>query len=86
MRTARAPWHWYLLRLIDGQSRTPPIIDLGCGFGDFLRFLRAAGHTVAVLSVTTLRRTMILEGTRPSWRKKRTNGNGGLSGEPAEDG
>jgi SAM-dependent methyltransferase len=35
--------HSQFLRLLEG-SPTASIIDLGCGFGDFLRFLRAAGH------------------------------------------
>jgi SAM-dependent methyltransferase len=35
--------HRQFLRLLDG-SPDASIIDLGCGFGDFLRFLRAAGH------------------------------------------
>ena len=35
--------HKQFLRLLDG-SPNASIIDLGCGFGDFLRFLRDAGH------------------------------------------
>jgi SAM-dependent methyltransferase len=35
--------HSQFLRLVDGAANAS-IIDLGCGFGDFLRFLRAAGH------------------------------------------
>jgi SAM-dependent methyltransferase len=35
--------HKQFLRLVDG-SPNASIIDLGCGFGDFLRFLRDAGH------------------------------------------
>ena len=35
--------HKQFLRLLD-SALTASIIDLGCGFGDFLRFLRAAGH------------------------------------------
>jgi SAM-dependent methyltransferase len=35
--------HLQFLRLLEG-SPNDSIIDLGCGFGDFLRFLRAAGH------------------------------------------
>jgi SAM-dependent methyltransferase len=35
--------HRQFLRLLDG-SPDASVIDLGCGFGDFLRFLRAAGH------------------------------------------
>jgi SAM-dependent methyltransferase len=35
--------HRQFLRLLDG-SRDASVIDLGCGFGDFLRFLRAEGH------------------------------------------
>jgi SAM-dependent methyltransferase len=35
--------HRQFLRLLD-ESTDASIIDLGCGFGDFLRFLRAAGH------------------------------------------
>lgn len=34
--------HAQFLRLIAGRDAS--VIDLGCGFGDFLRFLRAAGH------------------------------------------
>ena len=35
--------HRQFLRLLDGNPDAS-IIDLGCGFGDFLRFLRAEGH------------------------------------------
>ena len=35
--------HRQFLRLLN-ESPTGSIIDLGCGFGDFLRFLRAEGH------------------------------------------
>jgi SAM-dependent methyltransferase len=35
--------HAQFLRLLAGQPQAS-VIDLGCGFGDFLRFLRAAGH------------------------------------------
>lgn len=35
--------HRQFLRLIDGD-RDGSVLDLGCGFGDFLRFLRAEGH------------------------------------------
>lgn len=35
--------HRQFLRLLDGNSDAS-IIDLGCGFGDFLRFLRTVGH------------------------------------------
>jgi SAM-dependent methyltransferase len=35
--------HRQFLRLLDGAVDAS-IIDLGCGFGDFLRFLRAEGH------------------------------------------
>jgi SAM-dependent methyltransferase len=35
--------HAQFLRLLAGDFEAS-IIDLGCGFGDFLRFLRAAGH------------------------------------------
>jgi len=35
--------HRQFLRLLDG-NHDASIIDLGCGFGDFLRFLRATGH------------------------------------------
>jgi SAM-dependent methyltransferase len=35
--------HQQFLRLLDGDMNAS-VIDLGCGFGDFLRFLRAAGH------------------------------------------
>lgn len=35
--------HRQFLRLIEGAAEAS-IIDLGCGFGDFLRFLRAAGY------------------------------------------
>jgi SAM-dependent methyltransferase len=34
--------HRQFLRLIDDP--TASVLDLGCGFGDFLRFLRQAGH------------------------------------------
>jgi SAM-dependent methyltransferase len=35
--------HRQFLRLLDGNPNAS-VIDLGCGFGDFLRFLRAEGH------------------------------------------
>jgi SAM-dependent methyltransferase len=35
--------HRQFLRLFDG-SLNCSVIDLGCGFGDFLRFIRTAGH------------------------------------------
>ena len=35
--------HRQFLRLLE-DSPNASVIDLGCGFGDFLRFLRAAGH------------------------------------------
>jgi SAM-dependent methyltransferase len=35
--------HSQFLRLLGG-SPDASVIDLGCGFGDFLRFLRTAGH------------------------------------------
>ena len=35
--------HRQFLRLLDGATDAS-ILDLGCGFGDFLRFLRAQGH------------------------------------------
>jgi SAM-dependent methyltransferase len=35
--------HRQFLRLFEGNPDAS-ILDLGCGFGDFLRFLRAAGH------------------------------------------
>lgn len=35
--------HRQFLRLISG-NRKASVLDLGCGFGDFLRFLRAEGH------------------------------------------
>jgi SAM-dependent methyltransferase len=36
--------HQQFLRLIDGNLNAS-VIDLGCGFGDFLRFLRFAGYS-----------------------------------------
>jgi SAM-dependent methyltransferase len=36
--------HRQFLRLLDG-SRDASILDLGCGYGDFLRFLRAQGYS-----------------------------------------
>ena len=35
--------HRQFLRLLDGAPDAS-ILDLGCGYGDFLRFVRAAGH------------------------------------------
>ena len=35
--------HRQFLRLLDGAPDAS-VLDLGCGFGDFLRFLRASGH------------------------------------------
>ena len=35
--------HRQFLRLLD-SDRNASVLDLGCGFGDFFRFLRAEGH------------------------------------------
>src|SRR5262249_16992940 len=35
--------HAQFLRLL-AEDREASVLDLGCGFGDFLRFLRAAGY------------------------------------------
>ncbi len=35
--------HRQFLRLL-GADRSASVLDLGCGFGDFLRFLRAEGY------------------------------------------
>jgi SAM-dependent methyltransferase len=35
--------HRQFLRLLDG-NREASVLDLGCGYGDFFRFLRAEGH------------------------------------------
>jgi SAM-dependent methyltransferase len=35
--------HQQFLRLLDGRPNAS-VIDLGCGFGDFFRFLRSNGH------------------------------------------
>ena len=35
--------HQQFLRLLDG-AQDASVLDLGCGYGDFLRFLRAQGH------------------------------------------
>lgn len=35
--------HRQFLRLLDGAPDAS-VLDLGCGYGDFLRFLRSAGH------------------------------------------
>lgn len=35
--------HRQFLRLLDG-SPDASVLDLGCGYGDFFRFLRASGH------------------------------------------
>lgn len=35
--------HRQFLRLLDGAADAS-VLDLGCGYGDFLRFLRANGH------------------------------------------
>jgi SAM-dependent methyltransferase len=40
---SHATRHRQFLRLLDGAADAS-IIDLGCGFGDFLRFLRAEGY------------------------------------------
>ncbi|MCK1642849.1 class I SAM-dependent methyltransferase [Bradyrhizobium sp. 157] len=40
---SHATRHRQFLRLIGGE-REASVLDLGCGFGDFLRFLRAEGH------------------------------------------
>jgi len=42
-RESHALRHKQFLRLLDGCPDAS-ILDLGCGFGDFLRFLRAEGH------------------------------------------
>jgi SAM-dependent methyltransferase len=40
--------HRQFLRLLDGSQDTS-ILDIGCGFGDFLRFLRTEGHRGAYI-------------------------------------
>lgn len=40
--------HRQFLRLL-GDDRDASVLDLGCGFGDFLRFLRADGHRGAYI-------------------------------------
>jgi SAM-dependent methyltransferase len=35
--------HRQFLRLLDGEPEAS-VMDIGCGYGDFLRFLRANGH------------------------------------------
>jgi SAM-dependent methyltransferase len=35
--------HQQFLRLLDG-AQDASVLDLGCGYGDFLRFVRAQGH------------------------------------------
>ena len=35
--------HRQFLRLLDGEAAAS-VLDLGCGYGDFLRFLRVEGH------------------------------------------
>ncbi len=72
--------HRQFLRLLNG-STTASIIDLGCGFGDFLRFLRAAGHQGRfigydiALSMIEKARELHGESDDRQWR---------IGGEPAE--
>jgi len=40
--------HQQFLRLLDG-AEDASVLDLGCGYGDFLRFLRARGHRGAFI-------------------------------------
>jgi SAM-dependent methyltransferase len=53
--------HQQFLRLV--ENREASILDLGCGFGDFLRFLRQAGHRGAFIGYDVAA-TMIDEAKR----------------------
>jgi SAM-dependent methyltransferase len=72
--------HRQFLRLLDGSPNTS-IIDLGCGFGDFLRFLRAEGHNGRFIgydiapSMIARARQLHGEGVDVQWR---------IAAEPAE--
>jgi SAM-dependent methyltransferase len=45
--------HRQFLRLLEG-SPDASVLDLGCGYGDFFRFLRAAGHRGSFVGYDTV--------------------------------
>lgn len=71
--SSHAQRHRQFLRLLDGQLDAS-IIDLGCGFGDFLRFLRETGHRGAFIgydvaqSMIAKARELHGEGEDRQWR------------------
>ena len=72
--------HRQFLRLLDGLPDAS-VLDIGCGYGDFIRFLRATGHTGAYIGYDVVP-DMIAEAARlhgegddRQWR---------LGGQPAE--
>jgi SAM-dependent methyltransferase len=54
--------HRQFLRLLEGAADAS-VIDLGCGFGDFLRFLREVGHRGPYIGYD-IAPTMIAEASR----------------------
>ena len=54
--------HCQFLRLLGGDSQAS-VLDLGCGYGDFLRFLRANGHQGPFIGYDVAP-TMIAEASR----------------------
>jgi SAM-dependent methyltransferase len=54
--------HRQFLRLFDG-TQAASVLDLGCGFGDFLRFLRTEGHRGAFIGYD-IEPSMIAEALR----------------------
>jgi SAM-dependent methyltransferase len=54
--------HRQFLRLL-GDDRQASVLDLGCGYGDFLRFLRAEGHQGPFIGYDVAA-TMIAEASR----------------------
>jgi SAM-dependent methyltransferase len=65
--------HSQFMRLFDGNTNAS-VIDLGCGFGDFLHFLRAHGHSGAFIGYdvapTMISTALRLHGEGPDrqWR------------------
>jgi SAM-dependent methyltransferase len=65
--------HRQFLRLLDGAPDAS-VLDLGCGYGDFLRFLRASGHRGTFIgydvapSMIEQARALYGEGADRQWR------------------
>src|ERR1700716_2949641 len=72
--------HRQFLRLLDG-AMDASVLDLGCGYGDFLRFLRAEGFRGSFIGYD-VSAAMIAEATR--LHGKDANCSWRLGAEPAE--